>query len=94
MRSFLSCSTDEQSTKGTRVENVAINWNVIYRKMQRIFNVSYIIPIQHKYTVKYNKVPKEVIMREIPKSLYFSVRIRHLTIPHNSVATTLLMKLY
>lgn len=32
VRSFLSCSTDEQSTKGTRVENVAINWNVIYGK--------------------------------------------------------------
>lgn len=29
VKSVLSCRADEQSTKGTRVTNVAINWNVI-----------------------------------------------------------------
>lgn len=31
VKSVLSRRADEQSTKGTRVTNVAINWNVIYR---------------------------------------------------------------
>lgn len=30
VKSVLSCRADEQSTKGTRVTNVAMNWNVIY----------------------------------------------------------------
>lgn len=31
VKSVLSCRADEQSTKGTSVTNVAINWNVICR---------------------------------------------------------------
>lgn len=36
VKSVLSCRADEQSTKGTRVTNVAINWNVIYMKRNEV----------------------------------------------------------